>query len=472
MLLKFLLFSLLINSTFGSEEENNLRNYLFGNNKYNKNIRPVKNYSNPIEIQQGIAVQTLESFNQIDESLSLNLWIRSNWKDEYLRWDNSNNSDFTQLDFLSVTADDIWIPDSELLNAATKPEIYLLQGGISVYPDGSIFYSKPGIYKSSCSLDLRNFPFDKQNCTLLIGSWVYNDHKLQLIPNKDIEKQVDVLSSFSHSEWRVNSVKVRHLKEERDCCPDQEFDLISYSFILGRYTHYYRISMGMTITLVVVSFVITLMSPSNVSRTSTAVFIPLTILALQLTIANKIPVVGYYTLMDKFFLCCFITSMICSIESGLVYAVITAKSPRFYDLLDSFFKFKFPEIQNDNDNENTNSEDKETVSLKEFRLMEESLEKVAHEDNLRMRINMPIKENNSVNNENENDNDVKMNTNYLLTHNIQKTIPYDDKRLYLTPRQEKIDALVNRYLNRLDTIIRIILPVVFFSYITYIFSKG
>ena len=111
--------------------------------------------------------------------------------------------------------------------------------------------------------------------------------------------------------------------------------------------------MGMTITLVLVSFVIMLMSPSNVSRTSTAVFIPLTILALQLTIANKIPVVGYYTLMDKFFLCCFITSMICSIESGLIYAIITTKSPRFYDLLDRIFKFDFnnkktDEVEEDN----------------------------------------------------------------------------------------------------------------------------
>ena len=68
--------------------------------------------------------------------------------------------------------------------------------------------------------------------------------------------------------------------------------------------------MGMTISLVVVSFIIMLIKPDNLSRTGTAVFIPLTILALQLTIADKIPVVGYYTLMDQFFLTCFITSMI------------------------------------------------------------------------------------------------------------------------------------------------------------------
>ena len=83
-----------------------------------------------------------------------------------------------------------------------------------------------------------------------------------------------------------------------------------------------------------------LIKPNNISRTSTAVFIPLTILALQLTLADKIPVVGYYTLMDYFFLCCFITSMICSIESGLVFALLTSKSRFIYLLCKNRFNLK------------------------------------------------------------------------------------------------------------------------------------
>ena len=98
--------------------------------------------------------------------------------------------------------------------------------------------------------------------------------------------------------------------------------------------------MGMTISLVIVSFIIMLMKANNVSRTGTAVFIPLTILALQLTIADKIPVVGYYTLMDIFFLSCFITSMIVSIESGLVYALVTNKSQFVYKIFHKCFNIK------------------------------------------------------------------------------------------------------------------------------------
>ena len=461
--------------TLANPQEKKLRDYLFRERAYSPNIRPVYNYSQPLEVQQGVAVQTLESFDQIVESLSLNLWIRSYWKDENLRWNNVNDSDIQNIDLLSVKSTDIWTPDTELLNAASKPEIYLLQGGISVYPDGSVFYSKPGIYKSSCSLNLKDFPFDKQNCTLLFSSWVYNDNLLHLIPHQDINKQVDILDGFSHSEWKVTDVDVKYLKEKRDCCPDKEFDLLSYSFIFSRFPHYYRISMGMTITLVVVSFVITLMSPSNVSRTSTAVFIPLTILALQLTIASKIPVVGYYTLMDKFFLCCFVTSMICSIESGLIYAIVSTKSPRFYNFLDRIFKFKFTEDSNLIE-ENTPESD----SLEEFKMVENALEKVAREDNIRMNLDV---ENSSSETSPEQDERIRNILNLGPDRNInsiqqelennksvKKVINYDDKRLFLNARQEKIDELVNLYLQRIDTGIRIILPIVFFSYIIYIFS--
>ena len=508
LFLTLFLFLLGNNKTDATYEEKKLRNYLFAPGRYNKNVRPISNYSQPIEIQQGIAVQTLESFDQMNEAISLNMWIRSNWVDEYLSWNNVSDPSLRSLDFLSVSPDEIWTPDTELLNAATKPEIYYLQGGINLYSDGSILYSKPGIYTSSCSLDLKDFPFDTQNCTILIASWVYHDNLLSLIPNKDENKQIDVLSTFSHSEWKVDDVEVRHLKETRDCCPDNEYDLLSYSFILKRYTHYYRISMGMTITLVIVSFVIMLMSPSNVSRTSTAVFIPLTILALQLTIANKIPVVGYYTLMDKFFLCCFITSMICSIESGLIYAIITTKSPRFYDLIDRIFNLEYAHKKNDDmlemkSEKEVIQEEEESESVREFKMVEKALEEVANEDNIKMNMNISthnssVSLDSGLNNQKSNINvnihtDIDKNTDldtdldternteniesnlnlddtYLRKNNIKKVIDYDDKRLYLTAKQQFIDDLVTSKLNQIDTVIRVILPIVFVSYIIYIFS--
>ena len=90
-------------------EEKNLLDNLFEN--YDKTTRPVKNYEESLIVEMGLGVQTLESFNQMEESLALNIWLESNWVDENLAWYNSSN-----VTFLSINPDDIWTPDIELLN--------------------------------------------------------------------------------------------------------------------------------------------------------------------------------------------------------------------------------------------------------------------------------------------------------------------------------------------------------------------
>ena len=303
-----------------SEQETLLRTTLFTG--YNKEVRPIKDFTKPIHVNVGLAVQNIESFNQIQETMELNIWLRKYWTNEYLSW----NSSISNMSQLTLDSSDAWTPDIELLNAATKPDIYTLKGGMYLYQDGRFLWSMPAIYKFSCSLQLEYFPFDTQDCSMRFGSWTYDNTMLILTPYGDSTTQIDVLDSFSHSEWELLDYSVMNINETRDCCGSKTFSINEYHFKFKRFTHYYKLNMGMTISLVIVSFIIMLVKPDNLSRTGTAVFIPLTILALQLTIADKIPVVGYYTLMDQFFLTCFIASMMVSIESGIIYTVITSKS--------------------------------------------------------------------------------------------------------------------------------------------------
>ena len=332
LLLLTLLFSNL-NYCLASNEETNLRTSIFNN--YDKKSRPVINSDSVLPVTIGIAVQNIESFDQIEETIKLNVWLRKYWANDYLKWNTSQSI----LQQLTIDSSDTWTPDIELLNAATKPDIYTLKGGMYLYNNGDMLWSMPAIYKFSCSLDLHNFPFDSQDCVMKFGSWSYDNTKLSLKPHGTDSTQIDVLSSFSHSEWNLDSYYIKNYTETRDCCGSKLFDINEYHFKLDRYTHYYKLNMGMTIALVIVSFIIMLVKADNLSRTGTAVFIPLTILALQLTIAGKIPVVGYYTLMDQFFLTCFITSMAVSIESGIVYALITTKSNIIFKVFDKILDY-------------------------------------------------------------------------------------------------------------------------------------
>jgi hypothetical protein len=514
----FLGLSLLLVNSFiplnASQIEQQLRTSLLTD--YNKYTRPVERFNDTLDVTIGLAVQNIESFNQIEETIQLNIWLRKYWQNSLLKW---NTSEY-QITQLTLDNNEVWTPDIELINAATKPDVYTLKGGMYLYSDGSMLWSMPTVYKFSCALELHDFPFDTQDCFLRFGSWTYDNTLLTLSPHGAVDTQIDVLESFSHSEWNLEDYYVKNYNQTRDCCGDLLFDINEYHFLLSRYTHYYKLNMGMTISLVVVSFIIMLIKPDNLSRTGTAVFIPLTILALQLTIADKIPVVGYYTLMDQFFLTCFITSMIVSIESGIVYTFITSKSSMIFSIFDrvvdytniikrlrqekinrinernnheDFIRLKkqttlpIVELELENESNCQNSQNKSSqnvdeleyfdefgtvinalsntesnkVSNKESNTNLESGEVVELQSTIRKRRQRKI---DNINQEMRNDNEV-------VSKNVVKVIQFDDKNLSLTYKEFLLFNEVSRIFIVVDNVFRIILPFTFFVIIGVIFSN-
>ena len=47
-------------------------------------------------------------------------------------------------------------------------------------------YIPPGIFKSTCKIDITWFPFDDQDCDMKFGSWTYDGFKVDLKLNISI----------------------------------------------------------------------------------------------------------------------------------------------------------------------------------------------------------------------------------------------------------------------------------------------
>ena len=110
----FSFFAFALSGIEANIEETQLRNLLFSN--YNPKVRPVENITSTLTVQMGLALQNIESFDQMQESITLNAWIRQTWNDYRLSW-NSTQSNLT---FISVSKAQVWVPDTELLNAAKE----------------------------------------------------------------------------------------------------------------------------------------------------------------------------------------------------------------------------------------------------------------------------------------------------------------------------------------------------------------
>lgn len=56
----------------------------------------------------------------------------------------------------------------------------LYQSSVTLDYNGSAEQIPPGMFKSTCKINIRWFPFDEQECTMKFGSWTYDGTKIDL----------------------------------------------------------------------------------------------------------------------------------------------------------------------------------------------------------------------------------------------------------------------------------------------------
>jgi hypothetical protein len=90
---------------------------------------------------------------------------------------------------------------------------------VVIYSDGEMMWVPTSIFRSTCSIDIKYFPFDQQNCSMVFGnliqkykfqhivlfistsgSWTYNSEKLDLLFVDD-RSSVDLAEYFESNEW-------------------------------------------------------------------------------------------------------------------------------------------------------------------------------------------------------------------------------------------------------------------------------
>lgn len=96
----------------------------------------------------------------------------------------------------------------------------------AVFFNGTVKWIPPAIYRSSCEIDMRNFPFDEQTCFFKFGSWTYDQHKVDLMLFED-RRAIDLREYVQSSEWDVLDTSA-----ERNVRQYQFFDTDPYPELL------------------------------------------------------------------------------------------------------------------------------------------------------------------------------------------------------------------------------------------------
>ena len=119
-----------------------------------------------------------------------------------------------QLNIISVFSADYQLNIISVFSADDQPNIISVFSAdeqyereqhreyVAVFSDGTVKWIPSSIYKSSCQVDMSQFPFDTQTCFFKFGSWTYDGLKLNLTFLNN-NRSIDFGEFVPSSEWNI-----------------------------------------------------------------------------------------------------------------------------------------------------------------------------------------------------------------------------------------------------------------------------
>ncbi|XP_017120691.1 acetylcholine receptor subunit alpha-type acr-16 isoform X8 [Drosophila gunungcola] len=226
-----LIFLAIIKESCQGPHEKRLLNHLLST--YNTLERPVANESEPLEVKFGLTLQQIIDVDEKNQILTTNAWLNLEWNDYNLRW---NETEYGGVKDLRITPNKLWKPDVLMYNSADEGFDGTYHTNIVVKHNGSCLYVPPGIFKSTCKIDITWFPFDDQHCEMKFGSWTYDGNQLDLVLNS--EDGGDLSDFITNGEWYLLAMPGKKNTIVYACCPEPYVD-ITFTIQIRRRTLYY-----------------------------------------------------------------------------------------------------------------------------------------------------------------------------------------------------------------------------------------
>uniref|UniRef100_A0A8D0L4G7 Acetylcholine receptor subunit alpha n=1 Tax=Sphenodon punctatus TaxID=8508 RepID=A0A8D0L4G7_SPHPU len=254
--------------SFIAKSEDRLFKHLFQD--YQRWVRPVEWLNDTIKVKFGLAITQLVDVDEKNQLMTTNVWLKQ------VKY------------FFSFSA------DGRFEGTSTKTVVKY---------DGTIAWTPPANYKSSCTIDVTFFPFDLQNCSMKFGSWTYDGSQVDIILE---DYDVDKRDFFDNGEWEIVNATGSKGNRTDGCC---WYPFINYSFIIRRLPLFYTLFLiipciGLSFLTVLVFYL-----PSNEGEKislCTSVLVSLTVFLLVIeeiipSSSKVIPLIGEYLVFTMIF---------------------------------------------------------------------------------------------------------------------------------------------------------------------------
>ncbi|CAG5111770.1 Oidioi.mRNA.OKI2018_I69.chr2.g6044.t1.cds [Oikopleura dioica] len=308
-------------------KEEKLINKLLDKKKYSPLVRPVREVHDVVNINFTLILSQLISLEEYEQFMTAKVWLAQSWFDERLKW---NPADHGGIEKVQLPGDEIWRPELVLYNNADGSYESTFMAMAIVYFNGSVEWTPPAVFHSSCGIRVRHFPFDIQLCPMEFQSWVFSkkEVQIQLTVSKHGSLQA-IRNDFTDSgEWAIIGLPARKTTTEND-----KMDKVRFDIVMKRKPLFYTVNLIVPCILItsLAIFVFVLPSESG-EKMSLCISVLLALTVFLLLISKLIPPTSLDVPLIGRFLIFTMVLVTSSIVASVCVLNIHYRSPQTHDM--------------------------------------------------------------------------------------------------------------------------------------------
>ena len=273
----------------------------------------------PVDVKVGLYLQDLRDINESHESYRAIGYFYIEWNDPRLVYDE-NESGFSKKSYGQFSSDEvlkeIWWPALITTNALENQDTKKTR--VSIYPDGKVTLQRVFDTTLFSPLDLRQFPFDKQNLVFEIQSY-FNESIVKLIKDP------------AHTAWNpkleIPGWVINGLEESEEtktyAWSDKEFKSLEFVFNIKRDAWFFIWRLVLPLVLMVImTWSIFWMDGEKLNdRIKVCSYGFLTSVTFSLAVSTILPRISYLTFLDKILIGTYIYVMLAALQSAIQHII-------------------------------------------------------------------------------------------------------------------------------------------------------